>query len=40
MCLIALAYRAHPDFELVIAANRDEYHARPTAPAGPWDDAP
>ncbi|WP_243317183.1 NRDE family protein [Geothrix paludis] len=40
MCLIALAYRAHPDFELVIAANRDEYHARPTAPAGPWEDAP
>lgn len=40
MCLIALAYRAHPDFELVVAANRDEYHARPTAPAGAWDDAP
>lgn len=40
MCLIALAYRAHPDFELVIVANRDEYHARPTAPAGPWEDAP
>ncbi len=40
MCLIALAYRAHPDFELVVAANRDEYHARPTAPAGPWEDAP
>lgn len=40
MCLIALAYRVHPDFELVVAANRDEYHARPTAPAGPWGDAP
>lgn len=40
MCLIALAYRAHPDFELVVAANRDEYHARPTAPAGVWADAP
>ncbi|WP_243287720.1 NRDE family protein [Geothrix terrae] len=40
MCLIALAYRAHPDFELVIAANRDEYHARPTAPAAAWEDAP
>ncbi|WP_257306231.1 NRDE family protein [Geothrix campi] len=40
MCLIALAYRAHPDFELVIAANRDEYHARPTAPAAAWVDAP
>jgi len=40
MCLIALAYRAHPEFELVVAANRDEYHARPTAPAGVWDDSP
>jgi len=40
MCLIALAYRAHPEFELVIAANRDEYHARPTAPAAAWEDAP
>jgi uncharacterized protein with NRDE domain len=40
MCLIALAYRAHPDFELVVAANRDEYHARPTAPAGAWEGAP
>ena len=40
MCLIALAYRAHPEFELVIAANRDEFHARPTAPAGAWQDAP
>lgn len=40
MCLIALAYRAHPAFELVLAANRDEYHGRPTAPAGAWDDVP
>ncbi|HEY3269996.1 MAG TPA: NRDE family protein [Geothrix sp.] len=40
MCLIALAYRAHPEFELVIAANRDEYHTRPTAPAGAWEEAP
>lgn len=40
MCLIALAYRVHPAFELVVAANRDEYHARPTAPAGAWADAP
>lgn len=40
MCLIALAYRAHPAFELVVAANRDEYHARPTALAAAWEDAP
>lgn len=40
MCLIALAYRVHPAFELVVAANRDEYHARPAAPAGAWEEAP
>src|SRR3546814_16924545 len=32
MCLIALALDAHPRYSLVLAANRDEYHARPTAP--------
>lgn len=36
MCLIALAWRAHPALELVLVGNRDEWHARPTAPAG-WD---
>ncbi|GAB2182381.1 NRDE family protein [Denitratisoma sp. agr-D3] len=40
MCLILLAWRAHPDFPLVVAANRDEFHARPTAPAGFWPDHP
>lgn len=36
MCLILVAWRAHPDFPLVVAANRDEYHNRPTAPASFW----
>jgi len=40
MCLILLAWQAHPDFPLVVAANRDEFFARPTAPAVVWDDAP
>jgi uncharacterized protein with NRDE domain len=40
MCLILLAHRAHPDFPLVVAANRDEWFRRPTAPAGFWPDAP
>jgi uncharacterized protein with NRDE domain len=40
MCLLSLAFNAHPDFPLVFVGNRDEYHARPTAPADWWDDAP
>ncbi len=33
MCLIALAHRAAPDHPLVLAANRDEFFARESAPA-------
>jgi len=40
MCLILMAWHAHPAYPLVIAANRDEFYARPTAPAGFWPDAP
>ena len=40
MCLIVLAYRVHPRFPVVIAANRDEFYARPTAVLGEWPDAP
>ncbi len=40
MCLILLAYKTHPKYKLVIAANRDEFYARETAPAGFWDDHP
>ena len=39
MCLVFVGWRAHPRFPLVVAANRDEYHARPTAPAAPWNEA-
>lgn len=34
MCLIALAWQHHPRYRLALIANRDEAHARPTAPAG------
>ena len=40
MCLIGVAWKAHPDFPLIVAANRDEYHARPTAPSAWWHDVP
>lgn len=40
MCLILLAHDAHPRYRLVVAANRDEFHERPAAPARWWDDAP
>src|SRR5258706_12125213 len=40
MCLIVLAWRAHPRFPLIVAANRDEFHARPAAPAAYWSDKP
>ena len=38
MCLALFALDRHPDFALVIAANRDEYHARAAAPAAWWDE--
>ena len=40
MCLIVFAWRAHPEYPLVLAANRDEFHARPAAPLDWWADAP
>lgn len=40
MCLILFSYDEHPDYALVVAANRDEFYGRPTAPAAFWDDAP
>jgi uncharacterized protein with NRDE domain len=36
MCLILFAWQAHPRYRLVLAANRDEFHARPTRAADFW----
>ncbi len=38
MCLIVLAYQCHPEFPLIVAANRDEFFLRPTAAADFWSD--
>lgn len=40
MCIAYLALRTHEDWPLFIAANRDEFHARPARPAAPWPDHP
>lgn len=40
MCLIVAAWRVHPDWPLIVAANRDEFHRRPASPAGFWDERP
>lgn len=40
MCLILFAHDAHPRYLLVLAANRDEFHDRPTAAAGFWPETP
>jgi uncharacterized protein with NRDE domain len=40
MCLIAFAWQAHPRWRLVLAGNRDEFHARPSAPLARWSDLP
>lgn len=38
MCLIFIALREHPDYKLIVAANRDEFYNRRTAPADYWPD--
>ena len=40
MCLILVAWQTHPDFPLVVAANRDEFYARPSAEADRWPEDP
>jgi uncharacterized protein with NRDE domain len=40
MCLILIAIDCHPQYQLVVASNRDEFYNRPTLPAGFWPDNP
>ena len=37
MCVIFFAYRAHPEYPLILLANRDEFYARPTDGARAWE---
>ena len=38
MCLLVIALRKHPRLPLIVAGNRDEFHARPTQAAHWWPD--
>lgn len=40
MCILFIAVDQHPRYPLIIAANRDEYHARPSEPMRHWPDQP
>jgi len=40
MCLILFLYDTHPDYRLILAANRDEFYDRPTSPLAFWYDTP
>lgn len=40
MCVIFFAYNFHPEFPLILLANRDEFYDRPTASAHYWKDYP
>ena len=40
MCLLLLAFKRHPGYPLIIAANRDESHSRPASEAHFWNDKP
>ena len=40
MCILFIANNQRDDFPLIIAANRDEFYARPTAPSHFWKSHP
>lgn len=40
MCILFIGVEQHPNFPLIVAANRDEFHIRPTQPSGFWSQRP
>ena len=39
MCVVTIAWKAHPRWRLLLAGNRDEFHARPTAALARWPES-
>ena len=39
MCVVTLAWNAHPRWRLLLAGNRDEFHARPAAALARWPES-
>lgn len=40
MCILFVAYKVHPDYPLILLANRDEFWSRPAEKAHFWPEAP
>ena len=40
MCLINFQFHEHPNYKLIVAANRDEFYGRPTSTVQFWEDEP
>lgn len=40
MCLILFSWQKDQTYPLVVAANRDEFYQRPTAPLASWENSP
>lgn len=38
MCLVVLAFQQHPEYPLIVAGNRDEFHKRPSKEIHWWPD--
>ena len=40
MCLVLFSFDLHPEYQYIVAGNRDEFYARPAQPLGFWKDEP
>ncbi|MFI9506856.1 NRDE family protein [Nocardia sp. NPDC052566] len=40
MCLVLIGWRAHPEYRLIVAANRDEFYTRATESMRWWPEVP